>query len=356
MPMSFNIKIKEEIACQKFLPIENFFELTALLHFGCELEKNHQKTLLWFQTKSIKIARRFLILIKTFYPNTNSFLMTSKEYNLPHLKSIHVGIEKDIPLILEKHHFFTQTPSDFLPLLKSQKAKKAFLRGIFLCIGFVNDPKKTNYHLEFFHKDRHKIELIKTLMLHFSLNAKKINHKKGFLVYLKESQMIIDFLRLIGALEIVFQYEKTIIQKDLNHIIKSSINFEISNEKKILTSANLQLQQINLIEKHFQIPNLKPKNTNLKMKNPKNEKSQKQLPNLEPKLLQIMLLRKENPDASLQELTQKYYHKHKQQITKSGLNYYFQKIKKLACEIETPQILAPSKEKNKYGKYRHRFS
>lgn len=43
--------------------------------------------------------------------------------------------------------------------------------------------------------------------------------------------MIIDFLRLIGALEIVFQYEKTNIQKDLNQIIKSTINFEISNEK-----------------------------------------------------------------------------------------------------------------------------
>lgn len=341
--MSFNIKIKEEIAGKKFLLIENFFELTALLHFGCQLEKNHQKTLLWFQTKSIKIARRFLILIKTFYPNTNSFLMTSKEYNLPHLKSIHVGIEIDIPLILEKHHFFTKTRSDFLPLLKSQKAKKAFLRGVFLCIGFVNDPKKTNYHLEFFHKDSNKIELIKTLMLHFSLNAKQINHKKGFLVYLKESQMIIDFLRLIGALEIVFKYEKTIIQKDLNHIIKSSINFEISNEKKILTSANLQLQQINLIEKYFQTPN--SKNTNLKMKNPKNLKSQKKNPNLEPKLLQIMLLRKENQDASLQELTKKYYQKHKQQITKSGLNYYFQKIKKLACKIETSQTLGVSKEK-----------
>ncbi|WP_252861536.1 helix-turn-helix domain-containing protein [New Jersey aster yellows phytoplasma] len=47
----------------------------------------------------------------------------------------------------------------------------------------------------------------------------------------------------------------------------------------------------------------------------------------------------------MQELTQKYYHKHKQQITKSGLNYYFQKIKKIACEIETAQTLAPYKEK-----------
>ncbi|WP_374695749.1 hypothetical protein ACEW7V_01720 [Areca yellow leaf disease phytoplasma] len=40
----------------------------------------------------------------------------------------------------------------------------------FLCIGFVNDPKKTNYHLEFFHKDCHKIKLIKNFdVLHFSL-------------------------------------------------------------------------------------------------------------------------------------------------------------------------------------------
>ncbi len=81
------------------------------------------------------------------------------------------------------------------------------------------------------------------------------------------------------------------------------------------------------------------------MKNPKNLKSQKKNPNLEPKLLQIMLLRKENQDASLQELTKKYYQKHKQQITKSGLNYYFQKIKKLACKIETSQTLGVSKEK-----------
>ncbi|WP_374695682.1 hypothetical protein ACEW7V_01725 [Areca yellow leaf disease phytoplasma] len=68
------MKIKEEIACQKFLPIENFFELTALLHFGCELEKKTTKKLYCgSKPKVSKIARRFLILIKTFYPNTNFF-------------------------------------------------------------------------------------------------------------------------------------------------------------------------------------------------------------------------------------------------------------------------------------------
>ncbi|MFB0638549.1 DNA-binding protein WhiA [Candidatus Phytoplasma solani] len=309
--MSFTVKIKEEIALQNFSMLENFFELTALLHFGGTLEKNYQKTILWFKTKNLKIARRFLILIKTFY-DVKSFLMTSKEYNLPHSKSIYIGIEKHIPLILEKHHFLlTDKKGLFWQFKKNIKIKQAYLRGAFFCVGHVADPKKNNNHLELFHKDFEKINLIQQLMFEFNLKAKQIIHKKGFLVYLKKSQMIIDFLRLIGALEIVFQYEKTNIQKDLNQIIKSTINFEISNEKKILDTAHQQLQSINLLEKNT----LKAKiiNKNQKMK-------------------QIINLRKKYPDLSLKELTKKYYQQYRAKITKSGLNYYFQKIKKMNKE------------------------
>ncbi|WP_349402179.1 sporulation transcription regulator WhiA [Candidatus Phytoplasma solani] len=325
--MSFTVEIKEEITLQKFSPLENFFELTALLHFGAELEKNHQKTILWFKTKNIKIARRFLILIKSFY-DVNSFLMTNKEYNLPHLKSIHIGIEKNIPLILTKHHFLLTNQKDFLQeLKKNTKTKKAYLRGVFLCIGYVSNPKKNNNHLEFFHQDITKIKLIQQLMLDFDLNAKQISHKKGFLVYLKKSQMIIDFLRLIGALEMVFQYEKTNIQKDFNKIIKSTINFEISNEKKIINTASKQLQSISLMEKNIPKKNWLHKNK---------------------KMMQIIELRKKYPDASMKELTQKYYNTYKQKITKSGINYYFQKIQ---------EINKKEKEvKNECPKYRNRFS
>ncbi|AGL90593.1 Conserved hypothetical protein DUF199 [Candidatus Phytoplasma australiense] len=312
--MSFTIQIKEEIALQKLSPLENFFELTALLHFGAELEKNNKKTLLWFKTKNLKIARRFLILIKSFY-DVNSLLMTSKEYNLPHLKSIYIGIEKEIPLILGQHHFLLNNQKDFFQELKrSLKKKKAYLRGAFLCIGYVSNPEKNNNHLELFHQDASKINLIKELMLGFGLNAKQIAHKKGFLVYLKESQMIIDFLRLIGAFETVFQYEKNNIQKDFNKIIKKTINFELSNEKKIINNANKQLQSINLFEKNQIQGDFSDKNK---------------------KMFQIIELRKKYPDASLKELTQKYCKKYQKKITKSGINYYFQKIKEINEKSES---------------------
>ncbi|MBS2126439.1 DNA-binding protein WhiA ['Fragaria x ananassa' phyllody phytoplasma] len=310
--MSFTVNIKEEITFQQFSSFENFFELTALLHFGCEVEKNHEKTILWFKTKNLKIARRFLILIKAFYPNTNSFLMTSKEYNLPHLKSIHIGIEKEISIILKKHNFLFQNENTIFTQLKTNlKAKQAYLRGSFFCIGHVNDPKKNSYHLEFFHKDVIKIQLIQKIMLSLNFNAKKIQHKKGFLTYLKESQMIIDFLRLIGALGMVFQYEDIIINKEFKQNIKSTINFEISNEQKIINTANKQLKQINLVEKQIKII-------------PKNEK-----------ILQIIQLRKKYPDLSLKELTQKYNQRYNPKITKSGLNYYFQKIKEISTRLKT---------------------
>ncbi|MBP5835730.1 DNA-binding protein WhiA [Candidatus Phytoplasma meliae] len=309
--MSFTIDIKEEITFQQFSSFENFFELTALLHFGCEVEKNHEKTILWFKTKNLKIARRFLILIKAFYPNTNSFLMTSKEYNLPHLKSIHIGIEKEIAIILKKHNLLFQNQNTIFTQLKTNsKAKQAYLRGSFFCIGHVNDPQKNSSHLEFFHKDIIKIQLIQKIMLSLNFNAKIIQHKKGFLVYLKESQMIIDFLRLIGALEMVFQYEKIIINKEFQQNIKSTINFEISNEQKIINTSNKQLKQINLVEK--QIKTI-----------PKNEK-----------ILQIIQLRKKYPDLSLKELTQKYNQRYNPKITKSGLNYYFQKIKEISAHLK----------------------
>lgn len=52
--MSFTVKIKEEIALQNFSMLENFFELTALLHFGGTLEKNYQKLSYGSKLKTLK--------------------------------------------------------------------------------------------------------------------------------------------------------------------------------------------------------------------------------------------------------------------------------------------------------------
>ena len=59
-----------------------------------------------------------------------------------------------------------------------------------------------------------------------------------------------------------------------------------------------------------------------------------QLEKLDPKLLMVMKVRKENPEASLNELVDIINEVYEDNITKSGLNHRLRKLKELAIDFE----------------------
>lgn len=63
--------------------------------------------------------------------------------------------------------------------------QNSYLRGAFLAKGSLNDPNKSNYHLEIVCQNEDEANLINSLLEDFSLDPKIINRPKGYVVYLK---------------------------------------------------------------------------------------------------------------------------------------------------------------------------
>lgn len=97
-----------------------------------------------------------------------------------------------------------------------QKAccNRAFLRGVFLTSGSVTDPN-SGYHLEIAAGDREHAARILEIMGIFGIEAKTIERKHNFVVYMKEGAAIVDFLNVVGAHKALMEFENCRILKEM---------------------------------------------------------------------------------------------------------------------------------------------
>lgn len=303
--MSFAKRVKEELVQIQPSKEEALAEFSAMIELGTELAISERVKTLWFKSSNPTVARRFLGLLKGLYKVENT-LLTKKQGNFKKGYQIQLGVQEAISDIMVEHSLFGENDKVDL-LIQNEETIKAYLRGAFLTTGSVNDPKTSEYHLEIYSENKDSILRIQRLMNEFGLNAKITKRRNGLICYLKDVTSIEDFLRVIGASDTVFEYEDIRIKRDFNNSINRVLNCEIANEKKTIQAANIQMKYIDYIEK-----------SRVKV---------------DYKILQAMEIRKENPDASLNELVEYFEEKYKEKITKSGLSHRFSKLKEIAEEI-----------------------
>ena len=182
---------------------------------------------------------------------------------------------------------------------------KAFLRGIFLGSGSMNNPEK-KYHLELLFSKEETAKQIQQLMQSVSISFKWLERKKGYALYLKEGEEISKFLAFVGATQAVLKFEEIRVLRDMKNQVNRTVNCETANLNKTVEAAVKQLQGIQTLQKKGKWENL-PWN-----------------------LKEIGKLRLENPHASLIELGKML----KEPIGKSGVNHRMQTILSLASKEE----------------------
>lgn len=189
-------------------------------------------------------------------------------------------------------------------LIKSSCCKRAFLRGAYLCIGSMSNPQK-GYHLEFVCEDDAQAEQITEELQSFGIVAKKVIRKKYKIVYIKESEEIVELLNVIGAHRALMNLENLRILKDMKNSINRKVNCEAANITKTVNAASKQIEDIELIAQKYGLENLSP---NLRM---------------------IAEVRLENPDATLKELGELL----EPPVGKSGVNHRLRKLGEIADKI-----------------------
>ena len=205
--------------------------------------------------------------------------------------------------IIDQNGNYLETVSEYI--VGSLDEIKAYIRGSFYARGSINDPKTSQYHLEFLYDNKFEAVFIQRLLNEFELNAKISMREKKYMVYIKDSDDISDFLKLIGASQGVMYYENIRALKEQKNITNRLNNCEQANTDKILMSSNEQIKDINLIV----------------------EKLGEEF--LDEKLLEAANYRCKYPESSLLELSEIMSMETGKNITKSGLNHRFRKIKEI---------------------------
>ena len=298
--MSFTTVIKDEITKLDESRIEELISLHSYIKLNSEI--NDKISIL---VENASVARWIFKLIKSNY-NINIVLTSRiiKRFKTRNLYILEIKEKKE--LIIDNIN------STFKEIKEgSREEKEAFLKGIFLSCGSINDPKKNQYHLEFLIKDKKDAELVNKVLKDLNLDSKILKREKEYMVYIKKSEHISDFIKLMGATSALFYFEDIRIYKDHKNMVNRLNNCEQANVEKSLKASKVILDNINYLEKY-----------NLILL-------------LEKRTKEIIEYKKKYPDTSLSELSEIVSLETDKQIGKSGINHHFRKINDIVNKHKT---------------------
>ena len=308
--MSFSMELKNELSsiiqnrcCEKAM-------LKGALQVNSSLALNSDGLSIEFRTKNISVANKICLLAKDLY-KVDALVLAKKETKLYKEDTYIVMInDKDKKIVddldLALSRIITRTKLNIE--LPKECCQKAYLKGAFLAGGSINNPETFSYHLQIQVFNEEIALSIIELMNEYDLNARYTKNKKGFIVYLKDSEKISDFLRIMGSLNCLFTFEDYRIERDLNNSINRIINCEVANHAKAIEAAQRQLKDIEIVSKYYS-------------------------DHLKKTLKEAIDLRLNNPEGTLQELSEDSLDLIGKEISKSALNHRFRIIKELANNI-----------------------
>ena len=301
--MSFTGEIKRELSGA--MPKRACCEMASLATLYAMLSEE-KRSEIHLKTENITIARRIIILSRKLLgielePDIRSASSKSR-------KQIHLVVsgKENIEILKNELHMISEKANIFSSRIDpsfsvSDCCKRTVLQTAFLAAGFVNSPKKS-YHLEIVtHKKRVFTDLI-GILEEVGIDAKSITRQNKYVIYLKNNELICDFMGMIGVKRGLFLYHEIKMEKELKNEINRQMNCESANENKTINTALLQTKAIQKIMKSAVAETLSAP------------------------LRETMQLRLAYPTMSLSELCEVSETK----ITKSGLNHRLNKLIKIA--------------------------
>lgn len=288
--MSYSSNVKQEIT-QK-IPVTNL-ECLAEISSIFENKANLVKEGIEIKMENSILAKRLYSLIKA----TSSLQFgikysITKKFTEHRIYVITLYKQKGLKEFLESFKF------SFLDIIQNDEIFRGYLRGFFLSCGYIKDPKK-EYSLDFFVDNKELADKIYNILLSKKKKIFKTIKKNKILVYLRNSEDIMDILVSMNALKYFFEYEEITIIKNLKNKTIREMNWEVANETKTLNTGNYQIKMIKYIDEKLGLNSL----TDV--------------------LKEAAMLRLNNPEDSLQSLADMI------NISKSGIRNRFRRIEEI---------------------------
>ncbi len=312
--MSFSSNVKQELSLHFGNARHcNIAELAAIINMCGYIGVFRNKICIKIQTENEFIARKYFTLLqKTFNIRsdvsvrigcqqkksvTYTILLCHAPDNEKLLMATGILIHDDNDIIRIDNKIYPVT-------VNSVCCRRAYIRGAFLASGSISDPEK-NYHLEFVHSSLQYCKQLKQLINSFGLDAKIVERKEHFVIYVKEGEQIADLLNIVEAHIALLQFENVRILKDMRNNVNRKVNCETANLNKTVSASVKQLEDIAFIQEKVGLQRLPPQ------------------------LEEIAKIRLQYPDASLKELGALVT----PAVGKSGVNHRLRKISSIAETI-----------------------
>ena len=309
--ISFTNEIKNEITANINLDTEMKRSLlAAFIRVNGTIKFKNKNEYLILRTENAKVAKFIYSLIKDLYEDvvvSFSFRKTMKFYK---------ATEYLVNIINGGTTIFSSLDINLLEskinqeLINKEDKIRGFLMGLFLACGSCNSPKTSNYHFEFYVSDENLaknilkiISKIKSSQFDFKLTKRRNN----FVIYLKKSDQISDFLAFLDASTCCIKFEDVRVSRDYSNINNRLIICDQYNYKKSIDKANVQIEQIKLIDKHLGIDNI-----------------------INEKVQLLCKLRLKDPEASYADLSSMMSEELNIPVSKSNIGHLFRKIENMA--------------------------
>ncbi len=310
--MTFSSEIKKEISTTECTRAEYLSELSGIIRTSAEIKIYNIK----IQTENKFVANRIFGLFKILY-DINLNISLRKNYNFKkneiyvlELKKDTLKVLRDLGIVNDKNQML-RIPTD--SLLSDDELVRAYLRGVFLVSGSLNNPKTSKYHLEFLINDIEYAKFLNDLLNQNRMNSKILHRKKGYMIYVKEAEKISDFLRLIRAYNGVMYYEEIRVYREKINMTNRLNNCEQANVERTVNTSKKQIDMINYIK----------------------EKNAFDL--MDEKLKQAAEYRVKYAETSLMDLSKIMTLELETNISKSCLNHRLRKIKEFYEKIKNQE-------------------
>lgn len=312
--MSFSIKVKNELANHISDATHcRIAELAALISMcGSVMIDENNNYKIRIKTETQPTAEKIKKLLwKTFKVDVdistreNAYSKVGRTYTLlvgDHQQAL--KILQATKLINENNEIGENFSITNNIVIMKDCCKRAFIRGAFMAAGSISDPNKS-YHFEIKCNSEKKAKQLIELLENYNIDGKMVARKGGYVVYIKEGESIVDVLNVMEAHVSLMEMENVRILKGMSNYYNRQVNCETANIKKTVATSVRQIDDIDFIIQN------------------------KGIDYLPEKLQDIAWVRKENPDASLQELGEML----DPPLGKSGVNHRLRKICQIAQEL-----------------------
>ena len=299
--MSFSSDIKIELANKKNLKNkkEVYFELLGYL--CTKNSKIVENKSIKYSTESEYNINRFAKLLNNININKYKIDYNNKSFTIKSSKTSENEILEDF------NPYTTMISSEYKKQIKNEDEAKRLeldrqvICGAFLGAGSINDPNK-NYHLEILFNNLENLKIVYEILERNDIRSKIIEDLNT--IYIKDGENISNFLAFIGANTYMLKFEEVRVIKEVNNNINRIANCQTANIDKSLDASAKQLAIIKEIRKR------------------------KLFNDLPDSLKEIITLREEHTEVSLEELGRLL----SKPIGKSSVSHRFKKIEEYLKE------------------------